>query len=501
MRLTLFLNFLLLCFIGFESSAQQFLEKRAIMSIHYEEVIFNSNSTLDSISSKELISSVVISVARNVNIKGAFIVTGKDTFDLNEDLHDDEGQEMKFSQLVIFNQPAFSFIFVHEKDHSAFSFHLIHSGKTPSINARTNLRTEELCGKPSSIDQSEWRAGLPAPSYSPTYSTPTHLIVHHSAGSNTNTDYTNVVRQIYLYHTEVRHYSDIAYNFLIAQDGTIFEGREGKEVNEEDVVGAHFCAKNTGTMGVCLLGDYETASPTTAMLTSLEKILGWKLSKEKLNPFDVTPHPAGSSTLLAVIAGHRDGCETECPGKNVYDILSAIKQKSNEVKGRYETGTPMPELVSVEQKADGEATVTVSGGSNGAYLWFTSDTKKDSIPGAHNSVFTTPVLNGPTTYYVAIKQDECISELLAIEIKNTRAQIVLYPNPTEGDITISWDSSFVPEEITITNSLGQKISSIKPVSKQNNFALNTQVFTAGLYVFEFKNAQKSIKKRVIVRRS
>jgi hypothetical protein len=162
-----------------------------------------------------------------------------------------------------------------------------------------------------------------------------HLIIHHSATSNTITDYTNAVRNIYLYHTGVNGWNDIGYNFLIAPDGTIFEGRDGRErIEEDNVLGAHFCAKNRGTMGVCLLGTFTTVAPTQKALASLVNIASWKLSKEALNPLNSSAHPLNTTnaSLLGVMAGHRDGCSTECPGSVTYSMLNTLRtQVKNQI--------------------------------------------------------------------------------------------------------------------------------------------------------------------------
>ena len=92
---------------------------------------------------------------------------------------------------------------------------------------RDRKNQNDSCGFPIGIDQDIWRAGLPAPSVNPTFNTVSHCIVHHSAGSNTASDYTEVVRNIYVFHTDVNGWDDIGYNYLIAPDGTLYCGRDG----------------------------------------------------------------------------------------------------------------------------------------------------------------------------------------------------------------------------------------------------------------------------------
>lgn len=192
--------------------------------------------------------------------------------------------------------------------------------------------------QPESIDQSVWRIGLPEPTVNPTPTLVKHVILHHSAGSNTNTDYVNVVRNIYVYHTQTNGWSDIAYNYLVAQDGTIFDGRDGKEYGDDNVVGAHMCGRNSNTMGICLLGNYHDNAvyPTDTSIRSVEKLLVWKLYKEQLSAFDSSLHPVTNPVgYLGNIAGHREGCNvgyTECPGDNYYQIIySRMKHEVDSV--------------------------------------------------------------------------------------------------------------------------------------------------------------------------
>jgi hypothetical protein len=183
------------------------------------------------------------------------------------------------------------------------------------------------CQKPTVVAANTWRAGLTPPVSPPTATKVQFIIVHHEAGSNSPTDYTNVVRNIYVFHTQSNGWNDVGYNFLVAQDGTIYEGRDGRGVMDGDnVLGAHFCGTNTGTMGICLLGNYMTAQPSEAALTSLNRLITWKMAKEGLtNPLGTAAHAASGKTLQ-VISGHRDGtCATDCPGTNLYALMGQIR--------------------------------------------------------------------------------------------------------------------------------------------------------------------------------
>lgn len=199
----------------------------------------------------------------------------------------------------------------------------------PEMVLDNDKRTQmalDSCQIPNGIDQDIWRSGLPPPTVSPSLNSVNHCIVHHSAGSNTATDYVDVVRNIYIYHTDVNGWDDIGYNYLIAQDGTLFHGRDGQgQIEDDNVRGAHFCAKNSGTMGICLLGNYLFTPPDTSALNTLQDLILWKLNKENLQALDSFMHPLPAGNYLDVISGHKDGCATECPGTFLYGELQDLR--------------------------------------------------------------------------------------------------------------------------------------------------------------------------------
>jgi len=182
------------------------------------------------------------------------------------------------------------------------------------------------CQKPSYIPSYEWREGLADPISGRTKHEVNHIVIHHSATSNTAKNYTNVVRNIYLYHTEVNGWDDVGYNYLVAPDGTIFQGRDDEGLGEEDnIKGAHFCGKNSGTMGICMLGNFMNDFPSDSCLNSLESLLSWKAFKEQMDVMGKSRHPDQSSPFLEHICGHRDGCATACPGDSAFTVLNKLR--------------------------------------------------------------------------------------------------------------------------------------------------------------------------------
>jgi hypothetical protein len=193
------------------------------------------------------------------------------------------------------------------------------------------------CDLPPAVSRSVWGAGWNLTNgqiYAGTasFAPVTHLIVHHSATNNTSTDWNAVVASIFDGHVNTNGWSDVGYNYLIAPNGTLYVGRGGGN----NVVGAHFCGKNTNTMGVCLLGNYMTVMPTDTALKTLEKLLAWKCIESNINPTTISNHSSGA---IHNISGHRAGCATACPGDSTFAKLGWLRQKVQEQVALCQTKT------------------------------------------------------------------------------------------------------------------------------------------------------------------
>ena len=93
-----------------------------------------------------------------------------------------------------------------------------------SSNNATTLTPESSTAKypkPVITSRTDWGCpdGQGNPRSTPSYTTVTHLIVHHTAGSNTSSDWPAVVRSIWNFHIFTNGWSDIGYNYLIDPNG------------------------------------------------------------------------------------------------------------------------------------------------------------------------------------------------------------------------------------------------------------------------------------------
>lgn len=264
--------------------------------------------------------------ARPDIVASLVVTTDADTFMPGMDADSPVTDSSATTNLVVFNRPVKQVTITGIEPGNTLEAITI---SLPQISLPEQAKTDPAgCEMPPLVSQQSWREGLPAPDYERVFNTVNNIILHHSATSNTVSDYINLVRSIYTYHTQVNGWSDIGYNYLIAPDGVIYAGRDpGLLMANDEVMGAHFCASNSGTLGICLLGTYTSGQPTEAAIISLEKLLAWKMVKDSLPPFGTHAHPLNQ--LLGVVAGHRDGCATTCPGDGVYELLQAVREGSN----------------------------------------------------------------------------------------------------------------------------------------------------------------------------
>ncbi len=196
--------------------------------------------------------------------------------------------------------------------------------------------------KPAILTRAQWGADeslratngvdCTRPSYSPTVKIG---FVHHTDGSNgyASSDVPAILRGIYAYHVQTQGWCDIGYNFLIDRFGRTWEGRYGGM--DKAVIGAHTGGFNENSFAASLIGTYSSLTPSSAMLTALERLYAWKLGLYHRNPLGTstlvsaggpyTGYAQGTVVTFKTISGHRDADYTSCPGQAAYDQLGSIR--------------------------------------------------------------------------------------------------------------------------------------------------------------------------------
>ncbi|MGW5424391.1 peptidoglycan recognition protein family protein [Streptomyces sp. NPDC003943] len=166
--------------------------------------------------------------------------------------------------------------------------------------------------------------------------------VHHSATGNNYScrQAPAVLRSIYRYHVKSLGWRDFGYNFAVDKCGNIYEGRAGGV--GKAVMGAHTLGFNTNSMGIAVLGTYGSTTPPAAAVSAIARLTAWKLGLYGVNPNGTTYLTSGGGNLYKkgkkvkfhVIAGHRDGFATECPGGRLYNKLGTARSASAKYQGR-----------------------------------------------------------------------------------------------------------------------------------------------------------------------
>jgi hypothetical protein len=206
--------------------------------------------------------------------------------------------------------------------------------------------TEAAVSAPSIITRAGWGADESLrfdyaghEKWPPSYYPLQVFIVHHTDGRNNDPNPEATIRAIYYDDTIIRGWGDMGYNFLIDSAGHIYEGRHARNYasgqlhNEEDLAGnvargAHAKGYNSGSLGIVLLGTFDTVLPTTAARTSLEKLLAWESGRHGINPTTASTYTnpdLGTSKFLNHISGHRNVNATDCPGSMFYATFPGLR--------------------------------------------------------------------------------------------------------------------------------------------------------------------------------
>lgn len=196
------------------------------------------------------------------------------------------------------------------------------------------------------------------------------IIIHHTATSGDVSDAAASIRAIYYYHAVTRGWGDIGYNYIVAPDGKVYEGRAGGD----GVVAGHAEGYNTGSVGIALLGNYEENPIPGELMQALEGLI-----YEKAQLWDIDPDASSKfrGDVIPNILGHRDVGSTACPGDYTYDYLDGIREMVGlALDARRHTSTSKD--YAYEESTDralqildpnGSATVTVKIKNTGTKAW------------------------------------------------------------------------------------------------------------------------------------
>jgi hypothetical protein len=117
-----------------------------------------------------------------------------------------------------------------------------------------------------------------------------HIVIHHSAIPPTVG-----AQRIAEYHVNNLDWPGIGYHFVVDDRGTIFR------TNTLETISYHAGHINGSGVGICFLGNFTDAVPTSAQLESGGKLVAWLVQELKLTNDE--------------IQGHKEFMNTQCPGR------------------------------------------------------------------------------------------------------------------------------------------------------------------------------------------
>ena len=193
--------------------------------------------------------------------------------------------------------------------------------EAPASSSSTVRRTVPRLG--TVVTREGWGADERLRSGSPTYTSVRAVVLHHTVTPN---DYSReeapgYVRAVYAYHTRSRGWVDVGYNLIVDRFGTVYEGRAGDFTR--GVVGSHTARYNANTIGVSLLGNFDTVPLPGAARDAVARAGAW--ASERWS-FDPRATVALRSKTVRRIAGHRDLGTTACPGRYAYAALPDVRR-------------------------------------------------------------------------------------------------------------------------------------------------------------------------------
>ncbi|XP_027801756.2 peptidoglycan recognition protein 1 [Marmota flaviventris] len=170
------------------------------------------------------------------------------------------------------------------------------------LGAAQNKETPACCGP--IVPRSEWGA-RPSECSQPLRQPVRYVVISHTAGSNCDTPAScrQQAQNVQHYHASTRRWCDVAYNFLIGEDGLVYEGRGW------NIKGEHTGPTwNPISIGITFMGNYMERVPPPRAIRAAQSLMACGVATGALRP-DYE------------IKGHRDVQQTLSPGDQLYAII------------------------------------------------------------------------------------------------------------------------------------------------------------------------------------
>ncbi|CAD1474526.1 unnamed protein product, partial [Heterotrigona itama] len=170
------------------------------------------------------------------------------------------------------------------------------------LNVQTNTIVLEISyhsTRPNIISRSDWAARRPSSVRNLAQDPAPFVLIHHSDSDSCTTQ---AICQAKNYHMDNKSWEDIGYNFLIGEDGNIYEGRGWSKH------GSHSRPYNSKSIGICMIGNFNHHNPNAAAIKAVQDLIEYGVSLGKIQE-------------NYKLFGHRQTTQTTCPGDSLYQLI------------------------------------------------------------------------------------------------------------------------------------------------------------------------------------
>lgn len=209
------------------------------------------------------------------------------------------------------------------------------TGRIPRVQARAAAKRQDD-GFAGIQPRAAWDPNNEcAPRGTPAIGSVQGVVVHHTVGTN---DYAPaqvpaILLGICKFHRNGNGWNDIGYNVLVDRFGGAWEGRAGGLT--QAVVGAQAQGFNAVTSGISMLGNFQTAAPSSEQIATVGRVAAWRLAVAgvpRTGTVELTSaggslsrYGSGKVATLPRVMGHRDVGQTECPGDLAYPLIDRVR--------------------------------------------------------------------------------------------------------------------------------------------------------------------------------
>src|SRR5256885_1785863 len=115
---------------------------------------------------------------------------------------------------------------------------------------------------------------------------PKYITIHHAGVEwKAGADPMKFVKSMQAWGQREKKWPDLAYHFLIAPDGRIFEARKLEYEPESNTK-----YDLQGHIGVELMGNFETQRPSRAQIESCVELVAWLCQEKQIDPSQIAGH-------------------------------------------------------------------------------------------------------------------------------------------------------------------------------------------------------------------